>query len=52
MDDITLHLRKMAGRNTHHILEGGFKSVARSLRTAVSIDPACANEIPSTKGLL
>ena len=49
---ITLHLRKMAGRNTHHILEGGFKSVARSLRTAVSIDPACANEIPSTKGLL
>ena len=49
---LTLHLRKMAGRNTHHILEGGFKSVARSLRTAVSIDPACANEIPSTKGLL
>ena len=50
--NLTLHLRKMAGRNTHHILEGGFKSVARSLRTAVSIDPACANEIPSTKGLL
>ena len=49
---LTLHLRKMAGRNTHHILEGGFKSVARSMRTAVSIDPACANEIPSTKGLL
>ena len=49
---ITLHLRKLAGRNTHHILEGGFKSVARSLRTAVSIDPTCANEIPSTKGML
>ena len=49
---ITLHLRKIAGRNTHHILEGGFKSVARSLKTAVSIDPAFANEIPSTKGLL
>ena len=49
---ITLHLRKLAGRNTHHILEGGFKSVARSLKTAVSIDPAYANEIPSTKGLL
>ena len=49
---ITLHLRKIAGRNTHHILEGGFKSVARSMRTAVSIDPAFANEIPSTKGLL
>ena len=49
---ITLHLRKMAGRNCHHILEGGFKSVARSMKTAVSIDPAFANEIPSTKGLL
>ena len=49
---ITLHLRKIAGRNTHHILEGAFKSVARSLRVAVSIDPNCSNEIPSTKGLL
>ena len=49
---ITLHLRKLAGRNTHHILEGGFKSVARSLRTAVSIDKDCADEIPSTKGML
>ena len=49
---LTLHLRKICGRNTHHILEGGFKSVARSLRTAVSIDPAFADEIPSTKGLL
>ena len=49
---ITLHLRQLAGRNSHHILEGGFKSVARSLRTAVSIDPACADEIPSTKGML
>ena len=49
---LTLHLRKMAGRNSHHILEGGFKSVARSLRTAVSIDPAFADEIPSTKGML
>ena len=49
---ITLHLKKLAGRNTHHILEGGFKSVARSLRTAVSIDPDCADEIPSTKGSL
>lgn len=49
---LTLHLRKMAGRNSHHILEGGFKSVARSMKTAVSIDPAYANEIPSTKGML
>ena len=49
---ITLHLRQLAGRNSHHILEGGFKSVARSLRAAVSIDPAFADEIPSTKGML
>ena len=49
---LTLHLRQLAGRNSHHILEGGFKSVARSLRTAVSIDPAFADEIPSTKGML
>lgn len=49
---ITLHLRKLAGRNTHHILEGGFKSVARSLKTAVSIDPEFSTEILSTKGML
>ncbi|MBQ7802012.1 MAG: imidazoleglycerol-phosphate dehydratase HisB [Oscillospiraceae bacterium] len=49
---MTLHLRQLAGRNSHHILEGAFKSVARSLKTAVAIDPAFANEVPSTKGLL
>ena len=49
---ITLHLRQLAGKNSHHIIEGAFKSVARSLRTAVSIDPAFANDIPSTKGML
>ena len=49
---ITLHLRKIAGRNTHHILEGAFKSVARSLRVAVSIDPDFSTEILSTKGIL
>lgn len=49
---ITLHLRQLTGRNSHHILEGGFKSVARSLRTALRIDPEFANEIPSTKGML
>ena len=48
----TLHIRRMAGTNSHHIIEGAFKSVARSLRTAVSIDPECADEIPSTKGVL
>ncbi|MBQ6798284.1 MAG: imidazoleglycerol-phosphate dehydratase HisB [Oscillospiraceae bacterium] len=49
---ITLHIRQLAGRNTHHILEGAFKSAARSLRSAVKIDPECADEIPSTKGML
>ncbi len=48
----TLHIKQLAGCNSHHILEGAFKSVARSLRQAVSIDPASADEIPSTKGVL
>ena len=50
--NVTLHVRQMAGRNSHHIIEGTFKSLARTLRTAVAIDPACAGEIPSTKGVL
>ena len=49
---LTLHIRQLAGRNSHHIIEGTFKSVARSLSEAVSIDEKNANEIPSTKGLL
>ena len=49
---ITLHIRELAGRNSHHIIEGCFKSFARSLRKAVAIDPACADELPSTKGVL
>jgi len=48
----TLHIRQMAGSNSHHIIEGMFKSVGRSLRQAVAIDPASADEIPSTKGVL
>ena len=50
--EMTLHIMQLAGSNSHHIIEGAFKSVARSLRAAVSIDPACADEIPSTKGTL
>ena len=49
---LTLHVRKLAGRNSHHIIEGCFKSFARSLRKAVAIDPAFADEVPSTKGVL
>ena len=47
-----LHLRQLAGTNSHHIIEGAFKSAARSLREAVAYDPAYAGEIPSTKGVL
>lgn len=49
---MNLHIRQLAGSNSHHIIEGAFKSVARSLRQAVSIDTAFADEIPSTKGVL
>ena len=48
----SLHLRKMAGTNSHHIIEGAFKSAARSLRAAVGIEEAYKDEIPSTKGVL
>lgn len=47
-----LHIRQLSGRNSHHIIEGTFKSAARSLREAVSIDERYRNEIPSTKGML
>ena len=49
---ITLHLRQLSGKNSHHIVEGAFKSVARSLRKAVAIDPDFSGEVPSTKGVL
>ena len=50
--DMTVHVRKLAGTNSHHIIEGMFKSFARTLRDAVAIDPKYADEIPSTKGVL
>ncbi|MBO4322315.1 MAG: imidazoleglycerol-phosphate dehydratase, partial [Clostridia bacterium] len=50
--ECALHIRQLAGRNSHHIIEGAFKSAARSLRTAVSIDEMYKGEIPSTKGVL
>ena len=49
---ITMHIRQLAGKNSHHIIEGTFKSAARSLRQAVAIEKEFAGEIPSTKGLL
>ena len=50
--DLTLHIKQLAGENSHHIIEGAFKSVARSIRTAVQIDSDFADEIPSSKGVL
>lgn len=50
--DMTLHIKQLAGENSHHIIEGTFKSFARSLAQAVSIDEKYKNEIPSTKGVL
>lgn len=49
---VTLHIRQLDGVNSHHIIEGTFKAVARCLKAAVAIDPAAAGEIPSTKGVL
>ena len=48
----TLHLRQLAGSNSHHIIEGAFKAAARALRQAVAIDADRADELPSTKGVL
>lgn len=49
---VTLHVVQLRGENAHHIIEGIFKALARSLREAVALDAAYAGEIPSTKGLL
>lgn len=49
---LTLHVRMLSGTNTHHIIEGIFKSLARTMRQAAAIDREHADEIPSTKGVL
>lgn len=49
---LTLHVRELAGENSHHIAEAAFKGLGHALRAAVNIDPAQADRIPSTKGLL
>ncbi len=48
---ICLHVRVLAGRNAHHVVEAQFKAVARALRDAVALDPRVTG-IPSTKGVL
>ena len=50
--NMTLHFKQLEGENSHHIVEGAFKSVARSLRAACAVDPSLNGEIPSTKGVL
>ena len=49
---ITLHIKQLDGVNSHHLIEGAFKSVARTLKKAVAIDETMKNEIPSSKGVL
>lgn len=49
---MNLHIRQLAGKNSHHIAEGAFKGVARALKEAVAIDPANGGAVPSTKGTL
>jgi imidazoleglycerol-phosphate dehydratase len=50
--ECTLHVRQLAGENSHHIIEGAFKAVGRAMKQAVAIDADFGDEIPSTKGAL
>lgn len=50
--NVTLHIKQLSGKNSHHIAEGMFKAFARTMRTAVAIDEELGDEIPSTKGVL
>ncbi len=50
--NLTLHVASLSGKNTHHVIECAFKSIARTLKQAVKIDADFAEEIPSTKGVL
>ena len=49
---ITLHIENIYGDNSHHIIESCYKGLARSLRTALEMDPRNKKSVPSTKGLL
>ena len=50
--NLTLHIKQLEGKNSHHIIEGAFKSFGRTMKQAVAIDEAFRDEIPSTKGVL
>ncbi len=49
---ITLHVNQLAGRNSHHIIEGCFKALARTMKEAVAVDERLGGAVPSTKGVL
>ena len=49
---MALHIRLLAGENTHHILEAVFKGAGRALKMAAAVDEKHRDEIPSTKGVL
>lgn len=49
---MNLHIKMLAGENTHHMIEGIFKCLARAMRQACAIETQFADEIPSTKGVL
>lgn len=50
--ELTLHIKELAGKNVHHVVEGIFKALARALKQAVAVDPSAADALPSTKGVL
>ncbi len=50
--NLTLHVKQLEGKNSHHIIEGAFKCFGRTMKQAVAIDEAFKDEIPSTKGVL
>lgn len=50
--NVTLHIKQISGKNSHHIAEGIFKAFGRTMKTAVAIDAELGDEIPSTKGVL
>lgn len=50
--NLTLHVKQLDGKNSHHVIEGAFKAFARALSVAVSLDPSRLDVLPSTKGLL
>lgn len=49
---MTLHIRQLAGKNSHHIIEATFKAFARALRQATEYDPRRRGTVPSSKGVL